>query len=90
MDVESQCLGDDDGEIMAGRNLLGGHDNDKEEETMIRIVIVTMRRVMGNIIASKMEVAPRYTLLTLLTLLTMLTRFILFSFQNVGWTGKCC
>ena len=56
---------------------------------MIRF-IVTMGRIMGNKIASQMKVAPRYTLLTLLTLLTMLTRFILFSFQNVGWTGKCC
>ena len=57
---------------------------------MIRLIIVTMGRIIGNKIASQIEVAPRYTLLTLLTLLTMLTRFILFSFQNIGWTGKCC
>ena len=75
---------------MADGNLLECHNDDKEEETMIRIVIVTLRRVMGNKIASQMEVAPRYTLLTLLTLLTMLAWFILFSFQNLGWTGKCC
>ena len=55
---------------------------------MIKLMIVTIRRVtvtvMGNKIASQMEVALRYTLLTLLT------RFILFSFQNVGGRGKCC
>ena len=64
--------------------MLGSHDNDKEEETMIRLMIVTMRRIMGNKTAPQMEVAQCYTLHTVLTLLTMLTRFILFSFQNVG------
>ena len=57
---------------------------------MIRLIIVTMGRIIVNKIASQIEVAPRYTLLTLLTLLTMSTRFILFSFQNVGGRGKCC
>ena len=45
--------------------MLGSHDNDKEKKTMIRLMLVTIR----DKIASQMEVAPRYILLTVFEML---------------------